>query len=228
MRFSKFKKYVLYATGEIILVVTGILIALYVNNKNQESHIEKESIELLKVLKSNIQKDIFEINQIISEYDMIEMSIAKVTLTPDDEIVSDCEDCLQLIYYFSFPEVSGRTIYNLDKIKVADDGLNRTLTDLEIDYTSFIKVSDLYIDYSRELIDRNMRQLLEDHDWFRNYLNNGVCNNECQDYISSSMDFRNRVAYIDLIIYNAYQYDMFEHRAKLCKHLNSLEVFTEY
>ena len=41
---NKFSKYLLYAIGEIILVVIGILIALQINNQNiykQERSIEK-------------------------------------------------------------------------------------------------------------------------------------------------------------------------------------------
>jgi len=34
---NKFSKYLLYATGEVVLVVIGILIALTINNRNEES-----------------------------------------------------------------------------------------------------------------------------------------------------------------------------------------------
>ena len=40
---NKFSKYLLYAIGEIVLVVIGILIALWINNKNiQNQNKEKE------------------------------------------------------------------------------------------------------------------------------------------------------------------------------------------
>ena len=39
---SKFKKYLLYAIGEIILVVIGILIALAINNNNQKRIIKEK------------------------------------------------------------------------------------------------------------------------------------------------------------------------------------------
>ena len=38
---NKFSKYLLYAIGEILLVFIGIMIALHVNNKNQEHWREK-------------------------------------------------------------------------------------------------------------------------------------------------------------------------------------------
>lgn len=55
---NKFSKYLLYAIGEIILVVIGILIALQINNWNEE---QKENIALkqnLLIIKGNIESDL--------------------------------------------------------------------------------------------------------------------------------------------------------------------------
>jgi hypothetical protein len=55
---NKFSKYLLYAIGEIILVVIGILIALQVNNANET---RKSNLELDKINHNLIQE--FESNQ---------------------------------------------------------------------------------------------------------------------------------------------------------------------
>jgi hypothetical protein len=47
---NKFSKYLLYAIGEIILVVIGILIALSINNKNEYNKYRSEEIVMLKNL----------------------------------------------------------------------------------------------------------------------------------------------------------------------------------
>lgn len=47
---NKFSKYLLYAIGEIVLVVIGILIALQINNWNEERKTEKEEIRILNNL----------------------------------------------------------------------------------------------------------------------------------------------------------------------------------
>ena len=51
---NKFSKYLIYAVGEIVLVVIGILIALYINNLNTE---KQDSITLKGYL-NNISKNI--------------------------------------------------------------------------------------------------------------------------------------------------------------------------
>ncbi len=54
---NKFGKYLLYAIGEIILVVIGILIALQINNWNEENRINKSVNSHLSILKRNLQED---------------------------------------------------------------------------------------------------------------------------------------------------------------------------
>lgn len=60
---SKFSKYLIYAIGEIILVVIGILIALQINNWNEKQKEEKSELLILKTL----QKDFIENKKMYSE-----------------------------------------------------------------------------------------------------------------------------------------------------------------
>jgi len=52
---NKFSKYLLYAIGEITLVVIGILIALQINNWNEKLKIQNTEISTLKELKSALE-----------------------------------------------------------------------------------------------------------------------------------------------------------------------------
>ena len=54
---NKFTKYLLYAIGEITLVMIGILLALQVNNWNEQKKLKKEYISDLKSIKENLEKD---------------------------------------------------------------------------------------------------------------------------------------------------------------------------
>jgi len=57
---NRFSKYMLYAVGEILLVVIGILIALYINNANNNRQKQKEIVTLfektLVELNGNIER----------------------------------------------------------------------------------------------------------------------------------------------------------------------------
>ncbi len=57
LRKSNFSKYLLYAIGEIILVVIGILIALQINNWNEAIKNAKTEQEFYKEILSDLEKD---------------------------------------------------------------------------------------------------------------------------------------------------------------------------
>tara|TARA_R110001632_G_scaffold71817_4_gene166392 strand:+ start:1649 stop:2404 length:756 start_codon:yes stop_codon:yes gene_type:complete len=57
-------KYLLYAIGEIILVVIGILIALQINNANDERKQKKELHEYLAKISNNLELDIANLKDI--------------------------------------------------------------------------------------------------------------------------------------------------------------------
>lgn len=55
---GKTSKYLKYAFGEIILVVIGILIALQINNWNENRNISSKEIKLLSNVKNDLERDI--------------------------------------------------------------------------------------------------------------------------------------------------------------------------
>lgn len=61
---NRFTRYLLYAMGEIVLVVIGILIALQINNWNEDRKTRERELATLKELKANLLMDIedFETN----------------------------------------------------------------------------------------------------------------------------------------------------------------------
>ncbi|NKI30948.1 DUF6090 family protein [Croceivirga thetidis] len=63
---NKFSKYLLYAIGEIILVVIGILIALQINNWNENRIAQQKEQELLLQLHSEFKSNLEQLEQKIS------------------------------------------------------------------------------------------------------------------------------------------------------------------
>lgn len=62
-------KYLKYAIGEIILVVIGILIALQINNWNEDRKKEKLEVSTLTELKANLSADIKDFQSDMKVYD---------------------------------------------------------------------------------------------------------------------------------------------------------------
>ena len=55
---NKFSKYLLYAFGEIVLVVIGILIALQINNLNEQQKTKNYEKKILKEIRASLTKDL--------------------------------------------------------------------------------------------------------------------------------------------------------------------------
>ena len=55
---NRFSKYLLYAIGEIMLVVIGILIALQVNNLNERNKLFKQEEEILLLLDEELHDNL--------------------------------------------------------------------------------------------------------------------------------------------------------------------------
>ena len=63
---NKVTKYILYALGEIVLVVIGILIALNINNKNEQNKLRTQELHYLKNIKTDLQMNIIHLDDYIS------------------------------------------------------------------------------------------------------------------------------------------------------------------
>lgn len=66
---KRFTKYLLYALGEIVLVVIGILIALQINNANEEHKKNEKRHELLTAMTKDLAQDIASHERMIGFYE---------------------------------------------------------------------------------------------------------------------------------------------------------------
>ena len=62
---NKISKYLLYAIGEIVLVVIGILIALTINNLNEASKLKSKELNYLRNIKSDLHLNLTELKSYI-------------------------------------------------------------------------------------------------------------------------------------------------------------------
>ncbi|WP_186987748.1 DUF6090 family protein [Constantimarinum furrinae] len=69
MKENKFSKYLLYAIGEIVLVVIGILIALQINNWNQDRIVKKHNYIILQNLNEEFNENLIELDSSIKRLD---------------------------------------------------------------------------------------------------------------------------------------------------------------
>ncbi len=82
-------KYVLYAFGEILLVVIGILLALQINNWNIDKKDKLEEYQILQAIQSNLEEDADNLQQAKERYQLTSTYIERFFQArpiPDDSL----------------------------------------------------------------------------------------------------------------------------------------------
>ena len=85
MEKNKTSKYLKYAIGEIILVVIGILIALQINNWNEEQKLRKEEAKLIQSFTNEIESNLIILETEIKNNQTIIQLSTKFLKANDDE-----------------------------------------------------------------------------------------------------------------------------------------------
>ncbi|MBT8376484.1 MAG: hypothetical protein KJO22_06415 [Bacteroidia bacterium] len=131
MSENKTGKYFKYAIGEIILVVIGILIALQINNWNENRKLKGAEIKLLQNFKTSIEADTSRINLYIDLFSKVEKTIQRI----DIHIEKDLPYNDSLYFAFStaifWPNIDQEifaTISSSDLNNIANDSLKKEIT----------------------------------------------------------------------------------------------------
>ena len=99
---NRVSKYMLYAIGEIILVVFGILIALSINNWNEDRKSRKQEVKYLKNLNSDVALEIQNNDSIINYREVTAKAAAHLLNFKTLETASDfliLENTIQQVFY---------------------------------------------------------------------------------------------------------------------------------
>ena len=144
---NKFSKYLLYAIGEILLVVIGILIALQINNWNQKQLDKAFEVTMLQDIRSSLEADLqfFEAIQsraLTKEEGIQELlkMIASNKMYPDSTILKSYNKMTQGVQFnFNKGAYEGLKSVGLDKI--SNDSLRRELIFIYESDLPFIKAS---------------------------------------------------------------------------------------
>jgi len=156
-RAGKFGNYLLYATGEIILVVIGILIALQINNWNEGQKQKSKEIEILTSMSALLEEDQNSIEKIIPYNQRIRQSM--------DIILERLHD--DLPYQDSLKYSFGNTItyWFYDAKTSVFENLKSEGVNLISNKSLRREIIDYYDDsgrYSTRLQADNYRRILED------------------------------------------------------------------
>ncbi|WP_375324532.1 DUF6090 family protein [Flagellimonas sp. GZD32] len=149
---NKFSKYLLYAIGEIILVVIGILIALQINNANEVSKQKQKTNNYKTTLINELKADLTRLNQLDTICRRKQVDINKYLAyfkKPDKEVDSIIRGMENVVYYGDFYQSIVFTI---------DDIINTGNLEL---FNKEIKHAILEFKATQEFYDKNREEVVQ-------------------------------------------------------------------
>lgn len=196
-------KYITYGIGEIILVVIGILIAVSINNRNQERASQKQLRSYLQVYQEDLVRDTILVHTVLESYVDKRREFFKLFLS----------DTVQAKTYVENPQGYG-LILSYSPFKLQQKGINlleNYVNDNENKQDSLItriitthKAFDnlLYETNKRigEDIDNNLNYYKENHPWIADILMGRLDNPEMMSYFLSDKH-RARLAVHSTLVY---------------------------
>jgi hypothetical protein len=199
MEKNKTGKYFKYAIGEIILVIIGILVALQINNWNEDRKAKTYEEQVYTQIYKDIKADSLNLSLVINFYKQKDTLMNRILY---DSVPSISYDTINNKNQFTFP-YGIRLITNHDIVTNTKKGYQLFKTfntmDIESDSLSF-SIEDYYSkaiineNYEKVLnaTDRNIKEF-QQKDWFLDYAVNHKLNPDYIDYIINSRDFKIRV-----------------------------------
>ena len=199
---NKIKAYVLYAIGEIFLVMIGILLALQVNNWNEGRKQKTELNNVLRTISYDLETDTLVAGQIVKLYDTLQAkSNIIINKQLKKENYKDCLACASLTTFYSPFNIQTKGFELLKSIS------NKQTTQKDSLVTNIIQIYSLY----KPIIDKNNNRLesevmknlneLKEFPWFVD-LSLGKFNEDMIAYFTESEDYRKRVALHNMLASN--------------------------
>ncbi len=194
---NKTGKYFKYAIGEIVLVVLGILIALGINNQNQERIKQERVDKILMKIQTDISQDLGYSDWLISNYIELNDLKDKVfnnqfdynNLTP-----SDLDDLGTMTFGWSnLPSQTGGYNQLTDNIEDVPDDYQELVRKLNFTYRSPKEWIDLYTEQTQNLALDYKVFLTNNHPWYsEDSFNNEISPTQIE-YYKNNPKFKNRV-----------------------------------
>ena len=201
---NKTGKYLKYAVGEIALVMIGILLALQVNNWNENRKNQKELHNIYGQIIYDLENDIAELTENLNTYDSIKPVFDKVFT--DSRTADLLDDGLSRLIARSPQTNLNKTGINRLKSISAKDSLSQKLIELyDLAENVLILPTEKIIREEQILLANIYR---DNYSWYPEWISKNIMKDnssqELQDYFVNSQEYRHHVISNYQQIYNNY------------------------
>ena len=197
---NRISRYLLYAIGEIILVVIGILIALQINNWNENRHAREEMSKIYVSVIDELESDIKTLDEILPDFEWKNRIIKKIISEPPSQRDWQENDSLFLSFVSFYDFAIGQSRMKLLENRVAYNDFSRELNNRIVDFYNKhlinveVKTHEANMSYHR-----NMGYWEENTDWletaftYRDFTKLGA-------YATNSQGFINKLVWYGIVL----------------------------
>ena len=203
MEQNKTGKYLKYAFGEILLVVIGILIALQINNWNEN---RKESDKLHQVYERILIDVENDLNELSANLAYIEKQEPVFKAVINDSITSDLLDIgLSRVLADSYTTNLNKAGVNQLKELTNRDSLSLKIIEI---YDAMENIIVLNIEKTLNEDSKSLVNTLAKYTWFPEWQKKTIMKDnsskELQDYFLTDMEYKHRIIQANQYVYNNY------------------------
>ena len=196
---NKTTAYILYAIGEIILVMIGILLALQVNNWNESRKQKAELDNILRIISYDMETDTLVASQILKYYKKHNLNSSRIINKElNQNNYTDCPECIALVSLYKPMNIQ---VKGFELLKDLPNQISTQRDSLITNITQIYTIFKTNIDKSNQRLENdaiiNMNEFKR-FPWFVNWTQ-GTFNKEMIIYFSESEDYRKRVASHNLL-----------------------------
>lgn len=195
---NRFGKYMLYALGEVILVVVGILIALQINNYNEENKQQKLLNGILKSVSYDLAQDTVRMAAAIRYYEAKDELTTKIM---NDEYqradFASCAVCGVLISTYFPVSINDKGYHQLKNYNETSKSRDSLVVDVVQFYGALRPLLDEFGAQVKDYTLENIENWRDSQPWFSEIIS-GRVDERFIDYMTT-LDFKNRAAYYNVI-----------------------------
>lgn len=218
--------YLKYAIGEIILIVFGILIAVSINNWNQENQKRELKNGIFEVIANDLESDTAEVSRVLNFYKERKSTFKRVANeTLSRKEVLKCTLCKYLITSRRLVKVNTRGFTQLNDYQ---NVTVESIDSLAFNIINFYSIMTNNVNQLNDFIDsdimNNLKYWRDEYSWYTDFAINDTLNEEAIHYFGKSQEYKNKLAYLYIILYENYVPTLVsfqENSKEILKNINS-------
>ena len=158
-------KYLRYAIGEIVLVVIGILIALQINNWNEERKSSKLEIKILKELNNDLKTNLAEVDETFNTTNNRQLSTVLIfdyfkNKYPVDDSLKQAFEIINMDGLFNVANTAYKFIENQGVNTLSNDSIRIRITEM---YERLLKNIQTREANNWEIVNEELLPLMNQH-----------------------------------------------------------------